>query len=205
MEEEELPHEIVIAKPLKPKDLHLPSYDLNSSVSTSDGVPADMVERRNQMMQKHYGGHSGLIEKLKYLGTNELKHIVLALCEEILQESDHLAGNSLIALEEGNLAASSAISAKRAEVIEKAMKALQTKEMFERERGIDVESPSMEVVFTYFLEKCKNALDETGIDQHVQFLFVKSLTYLMENWKKELKTALEQIHSLGTTNKRRFQ
>lgn len=159
-------------------------------------MPSNMLEQREYLIKKYHNGKSSLAERLDNEGKNSIETMVMALVDEVIKETDNLLGNGLIAIEQGDLRDASIISAKRAEVLEKAIKAVQTKQMFDKETGIDVNSASMRVVFRFFMRKVKYTFDNLGFGTEASDAFFKSLTNAMENWQKELKSELEEINTL---------
>ena len=113
----------------------------------------------------------------------------------MVRESDHLLGNELVATQNGDLRDASVISYKRAEVLEKAIKAAQARMEFERESGIDLDSPSMMVVFRFFMSKVKDVFAKMGMDSEANDVFFRMLGDEMENWKRELHEKLEELHA----------
>jgi hypothetical protein len=83
--------------------------------------------------------------------------------------------------------------------LEKAIKAVQNKQEFERESGIDVDSPAMMVVFRFFMLKGKEAFDRMNVGNEVSDLFFRTLGEIMENWKKELREHFEESRGSRST------
>lgn len=162
-------------------------------------VPSNMLEQREYLVKKYYDGKDGLAEKLEIEGRNNIEMMVMALVDEVIKETDNLLGNGLLAIEQGDLSSASVISAKRAEVLEKAIKAVQTKQIFDKECGIDVESPSMRVVFRFFMTKVKITFDKLGFGTEASDAFFRELSEQMKNWQKELKIEIDELNTLSTT------
>jgi hypothetical protein len=151
------------------------------------------VEYRDQLIAKYHQGAKGLVDKLRASGRSDAEALLLSLINEVIQETDHLLGNELVAAENGELRDASIISFKRAEVLEKAIKAVQTKQQFEKEQGLDLDSPSMMVVFRYFMSKVKTALVQVNAPDDMSDLFFKTLSSAMAEWKRDLKVQFGEL------------
>jgi hypothetical protein len=151
------------------------------------------MEYREQLVKQYHDGAPSLVEKIRKAGKEDIESLLVALIEEVVKETDHLLGNELVATQNGDLRDASIISFKRAEVIEKAIKAVQAKQEFERESGIDVDSPSMTVIFRFFLAKAKDTFDRIGVGNETNDLFFRTFSEIMENWKKELRERFEEL------------
>lgn len=161
--------------------------------SRAVGFPSNPVEYRNQLVAKYHQGARNLIEKLRASGQNDAETLLLSLINEMVHETDHLLGNELVATENGDLRDASVISFKRVEALEKAAKAVQTKQAFEKESDFDIDSPAMMVVFRYFMSKVKMALMRVNAPDDQSDLFFKSLSEAMGDWKKDLKTQMAEL------------
>ena len=162
----------------------------NSNRFLQSGNP---VEYRAQLIEKYYKGAKGLIDKLRASGRSDAEALLLALIAEVVQEQDHLLGNELVATENGELRDASIISFKRAEVIEKAIKAIQTKQQFEKEQGLDLDSPAMMVVFRFFMSKVKTSLVSVKAPDEMSDLFFKTLADALADWKRDLKVQFGEL------------
>lgn len=151
----------------------------------------DVMEYRAQLLAKYHAGAPTLVARLKKLGKEDLDSLLVALIDEVVSETDHLLGNELVATQNGELRDASVISFKRAEVLEKAIKAVQSKQEFEKESGIDLDSPAMILVFKFFMGKAKETFDRMAVGNEVSDLFFRTLGEMMENWKKELRESFE--------------
>lgn len=172
------------------------SYGNVSSMVPRRELPiADVVQYREQLVKSYHSGAPSLVEKIKKAGKDDIESLLIALIDEVVRETDHLLGNELVATQNGELRDASIISFKRAEVLEKAIKAVQAKQEFERESGIDVDSPSMIVVFRFFMSKAKDAFDRMGVGNEVRDLFFRTLGEIMENWKRELRDRFEELRN----------
>ena len=154
---------------------------------------SDVLVFRQKLLEDYHKGAPNLLERLKNSGKDDLESLLMAMLEEVILEADHLLGNELVATRNGELRDASVIGFKRTEVFEKAMKALQTKLQFEKQSGIDVESPSMMIIFRFFISKAKEALDRTGVDEEVANLFFIQFGEVTNDWKKELRKQFEEL------------
>lgn len=158
-------------------------------------IPGSTSEYRDQLVQRYHKGAVSLVQRLRDDGISDNEGVLVALIEEVFKETDNLLGNGLIATENGEIQTSSVISFKRAEVLEKAIKAVQSKQQLERESGLDVDSPAMLVIFTYFMTKVKEVFDRIELPDEQRDLFFKTLGEETENWKKELREEFEAMKS----------
>jgi hypothetical protein len=155
--------------------------------------PANAVEYRAQLISRYHQGAKGLVDKLRTSGHNDAEALLLSLINEVIQETDHLLGNELVATENGELRDASIISFKRAEVLEKAIKAVQSKHQLEREQGLDLDSPAMMVVFRYFMSKVKTALVKANAPDDMSDLFFRTLSDAMADWKRDLRVQFGEL------------
>ena len=155
----------------------------------------DVTNFREKLIQQYHGGASSLVQRLSQQGYGDTESLLMALIDEIVRETDNLLGNHLIATQNGDLRDSSVISYKRSEVLEKAIKAVQSKREFEKQEGIDVDSPSMVVVFRYFLSKVKVASERIDMPQEQIDLFFEALSEGMDHWKRELREEFETMRT----------
>jgi len=140
-----------------------------------------------------YHGATSLMARLRSTGDTGTEALVALIIEEMLGEGDNLLGNQLIATENGELRDASVISVKRADVLEKVMKAIQSKQQLEKEGGIDVESPSMMIIFRFFISKVKDVFKRMDTPDEQSDLFFQALGEVTENWKKELRAEFEAM------------
>jgi isopropylmalate/homocitrate/citramalate synthase len=155
--------------------------------------PVNAVEYRAQLISRYHQGAKGLVDKLRTSGHNDAEALLLSLINEVIQETDHLLGNELVATENGELRDASIISFKRAEVLEKAIKAVQSKHQLEREQGLDLDSPAMMVVFRYFMSKVKTALVKANAPDDMSDLFFRTLSDAMADWKRDLRVQFGEL------------
>jgi hypothetical protein len=158
---------------------------------------ANTIEYRDQLVARYHKGAKTLVERLRVSGNSDVESLLMSLIHEVIQETDNLLGNELVSAENGDLRDSSIISFKRAEVLEKAIRAVQARQHFERERGLDLDSPAMMVVFRYFMSKVKTALVQTNAPDEMSDLLFKVLSEEMADWKKELRQQFDSMRSAG--------
>lgn len=178
--------------------------DNDAGTSTAEIVTADpsaimpgggggVMEYRDSLVRKYHGGAKSLHARLRGDGKGTGEDLLVSLIDEVLKETDNLLGNHLVAAENGNLRDASVISYKRAEVLEKAFKAYQSKQAFEKESGIDVSSPSMMVIFRFFMQKIQDVFDGLETPSEQRDVFFLNLGEVTENWKKELREEFEAM------------
>lgn len=158
-------------------------------------MPANVVEYREQLVKQYHNGSPSLVERIRKAGKEDIESLLVALIEEVVKETDNLLGNELVATQNGELHDASIISFKRAEVIEKAIKAVQAKQEFERESGIDIDSPSMVVIFRFFMSKAKDTFERMGVGNEMSDLFFRTFSDIMDNWKKELRERFDELRN----------
>ena len=159
-----------------------------------------MLKLRDELVKDYHNGSSSLAEKLENEGKNHLEGLIMSLVDEVIKETDSLLANELVSIQQGDLRDASVISYKRSEVLEKAIKAVQAKQSFEKENGIDVNSPSMLVVFKYFMGKVKGVFEVMNTDDELSDTFFRNLASDLDGWKKELKEELIDLDKLDGTN-----
>lgn len=151
------------------------------------------VAYRDQLVEKYHRGARGLTERVRTAGREDAEALVVALIDEVIKETDHLLGNELVATENGELRDASVISFKRSEVLEKAIKAVQAKQMFERESGIDIDSPAMMLIFRFFMAKVRSTFVLINAPDEMSDLFFDKLSTAMADWKKELRRQFDDL------------
>lgn len=170
------------------------SFELVESNETGLAIPlSGVMKHRNKLVKNYHGGFASLSEKMKNDSASDL---VTAIIQEIAKESDALLGNELIATENGELKDASVMSVKRADVLEKIIKAWQTKQQLEKDNGIDVESPSMIIVFKYFMNALRIIMDQLEYDGDEQNIFFSKLGNEMGNWKRDIKNQIDGVSGL---------
>lgn len=171
----------------------VPSVPVNGR--NGSHVPANVVELRKQLVEQYHGGAGSLIERIsdKSEGGLSADDLLVALIDEVVKETDHLLGNELVAAQDGLLRDASVISYKRAEVLEKAIKAVQAKRAFEADSGIDLDSPSMMVVFRFFLSKVSDTLIKMEQAEEMRNIFFSAIGDEMKDWKKELRAKFDEL------------
>jgi hypothetical protein len=161
---------------------------------------SNMVEHRQRIIEQYHKGADGLADRLKREGRDKPEMLVMALVDEVIKETDNLLGNQLIATEQNQLRDATIISGKRSEVLEKAIKAVQTKQMFDGNTSIDPDSPSMRIVMRFFMKKVKQVFEQMGIQDEMTDAFFRHFGDIMNQWQKELAVDLEELKSLRPDN-----
>jgi len=169
----------------------------DSAVPAKAGMPSNIVEYRDQLVEKYHKGCPTLVEKLRKAGKEDSESLVVALLDEVIKETDHLLGNELVATQNGELRDASIISFKRAEVLEKAIRTVQQKQDKERTGGIDVDHPAMMTVIRFFMAKAADSFDRMGVGDEVKDLFFRTLGDAMDNWKRDLREKFEELRAQG--------
>lgn len=159
-------------------------------------TPRDMMEFRQQLIEMYHRGSRSLVERLNKEDRNNPRSLVMALVGELVTETDNLLGNQMIATQHGSLRDASVMSSKRAEVLEKAIKAVQNKQQFEKDHGFNVDHPAMQCVWRYFMEKAHAVLRAMRVDAEANDTFFRMLVEQMKEWKKELQQKIEEEDSL---------
>ncbi len=180
------------AQLLESQVLPVISYNPDHDIASS---PKDILDLRERLLKKYHNGVLSLVEKLKIKsGSEETKYddLIKELVDEVIAETDALKGNELVSEHHGNLRDASIIAFKRAEVLEKAINAVQTKQEFERDRSIDLDSPYMKIIFKYFMHKTKTVLSKMGYSDDANDVFFKNLFDEMKDWQKELKAEIAE-------------
>ena len=171
-----------------------------TSTLTKSEPPTNMIEHRKRVISNYHKGSGGLAERLKKEGRDKPEMLVMALVDEVINETDNLLGNELIATEQGELRDATIISHKRSEVLEKAIKAVQTKQMFDTNASIDPDSPSMRIVLRFFMKKVKEVFERMAIQEEMSDAFFRHFGDVMEQWQKELVVELEELKSIRPKN-----
>ena len=182
--------------PLRESNVEVMSPERKNTAIT--GRTSDIMAYRQQLVEAYHSGAPNLVKRLTEAGKNDMNSLLIALIDEVVRETDHLLGNELVATQNGELRDASVISFKRAEVLEKAIKAVQAKQESEKVNGINVDSPVMMTVFRFFLSKAHECFEEMDVGTEVSDLFFRTLAEATENWKKELREHFEEIKNPGT-------
>ena len=153
---------------------------------------SDKLSYHEKRIREHYNGDS-LTDQINNDEINT-ETLIRCLLLEMAREIDNLAGNRVIATENGDIESSTIISAKRSEMVDRTIKAIMTKKEFEASTSIDVESPSMRVVFQYFLEKCQESFNKAGMNSEISDVFFRNFNDICGGtWKKDIKKRIAEI------------
>jgi hypothetical protein len=156
-------------------------------------LPMNVIEYRDSLIQEYHKGAASIIDRIRKTNKDDSSSLVITLIEEVVKETDHLLGNELVSAHNGDLRDSSVISFKRAEVLEKAIKAIQTRMELERISGLDVDSPAMSIIFRFFFNKAKETFNRMNVGTEISDLFFSTYGEVTENWKKELRDTYEEM------------
>lgn len=156
-------------------------------------APSEQIKLRDQKIREYYKGET-LTEKM-LSDDISVESLIRCLLAEFSREADNLAGNQMMATENGNIESSTVISSKRVEIIEKTIKAIMAKKEFEATNSIDVDSPSMRIVFRYFMSKCQESFGKAGMGSDISDVFFRNMNDVMANWKRDIKKQIAEIKS----------
>lgn len=189
---DERPNEIVISSETHP-------------VSKEERALEDLGGRnklKKDIIKKHHGGFPSLWEKIKSEGFVSNEKFIQKLMEEQLGETDSLSAYGEVLYQDGEIRDAAAIAAKRIEAIQSVIKTVQVKQQIEKEMGtgVDVYSPSMAVVFRYFLGKVRQVFDQMGADVSFTGTFFQKFVNETKNWPTELQLELEKFQVIGPDN-----
>ena len=147
---------------------------------------------RKSLVKEYHKECESLVEKIftKDLSSSDM---IGLLAQEIAGESDNLLANHLIATEGNHLKEASIIQKQRAEVLKDIVKIIQTQKAIETQNSIDVNSPSMAIVFRYFFSSLKDAMDELKYDNDQMDVLINECVRMMGDWRKELKKKIEEM------------
>jgi hypothetical protein len=159
-------------------------------------APGNMIEHRANLISEYHKGAAGLADRLKAEGRDKPGMLVMALVEEVVKETDSLLGNELIATENGELRDATVISSKRTEALEKAIRAVQSKQMLDQQGSVDPDGPAMRAVFRFFMKKVKAVFERMGAADELSDAFFRHLGDSTQGWQKELAAELEDLRSL---------
>jgi hypothetical protein len=148
---------------------------------------------RDDKISSHYGGVDKTLANRANSGDFSGEELLRLLVTELFREVDNLAGAQVMATENSDLQASTIISTKRTEIIDRAIKAIMHKKEFEAQNSIDVESPSMFIIFKFFLEKCSESFNLAVLNDDTKNPFFHAFNEVTKEWKKELKKRIAEI------------
>ena len=148
------------------------------------------IRARDRAIEKFHGSKS-LNDKMG--GVENADRAMMILIQEMIGETDSLLGNRELAQSDGNIRDASVISSKRSEALERVYKALLNKREFEKESGIDVDSPSVRIIYNHFMKKAYEAFNNSGLGKDISDLFFRQLALSLENWKSELKKEFADV------------
>lgn len=174
----------------KRMDIEVGDRSTSPSTRSQDN---NRIAYRKKLIREYHEGASSLAEKLRKDKVDGLEGLLNKLLEELLVESDNLLGNSLIASENGDLRDSTVISHKRSELLRDTIKLIQAKQQMSKDGGIDLESPSMDIIFKFFFMKVNENFDRMGMPIEQKDLFFQTIASTMEFWKKELKMKFDDM------------
>ena len=173
------------------------SRSISPPTSRSASPPvSDVLKYRAKLVEEYHSGAVSLQDKLKKAGREDVDSLLVTMLEEMIKETDNLLGNGLISTANNDLRDASVISFKRAEILEKAIKAVQAKQQMEQQNGINIDSPSVMVIFRFFMSKAHETFDHMGVGNELNDLFFRTFADLAQEWKKELKKQFEDMKAV---------
>ena len=154
---------------------------------------AGIEELRKDLVKQYHKGANSFVQRMIREGKIDANSRALSIIDELIAETDTLLGNALVFTKNGELREASVVSYKRAEVLEKAFKAVTEKQRDEQSSGvIDVDVPAMATIFRFFMSKMHEAFERIGATTEMNDIFFRKFGELTEDWRKDLKAALER-------------
>lgn len=163
------------------------------SVDTSALVKSDLEEEHEQCIKEYYNGNKGLLDKLQKEGKTTYEGLMNGVMEEMYKSVDTLKGNELVAKKRNDLGASTLIETKHMEAMTQLSKVIQQKQIFDRENGIDLDSPQMVTILQYFMGKIKESFESLATDEEAQSLFFGAFATKVETWKKDIQELIDNM------------
>jgi len=160
-------------------------------MTSSRPSESSCVRLKEQKIREYYQGEP-LAERMVSEDMS-VETLMQKLVVELMKESDSMVGNRAIADENGDIERSTVIGAKRSEILKETMKTVMAKREFEASNSIDVDSPSMRIVFSYFIDKCRESFNKSGMSSEISDVFFRNLTDLCSDWKKDLKRKIAEL------------
>lgn len=148
----------------------------------------DLFEERNNLVKKHSPSGT-LIERLSREDINA-EDAFTELIKELAESIEVLKGNELLFTSSGNLRDASVLTFKRVESIEKMLVAIQNKHKLIREETINLDSPYIRVLITYFFDKLDESCEKSGLDAESKNVLLNTFSVACQKWKKEVKTKI---------------
>lgn len=169
----------------------LPPQAMSPVEMASGGIIAE----RDAMVKQYHAGAPSLIEMIRTNGREDSEAFIVTLIDELIRETDNLLGNELYSTKNGDLRDASVISFKRAEVLEKAIKAIQKKQEAAQNEDIDLDSPAVAVITRYLMGRVKSTFEKIGVPLEMSDLFFQTFNEETENWRKEVKEQFEELRT----------
>lgn len=173
------------------------NVEIEASVDSSTDVSflnkSDLELVHEQSLKEYYGGKKGLLEKLKEEGKTTYEGLINGLIEEMYKSVDNLKGNEIVAKKKEDLGASTLIESKHMEAMTQLSKVLQQKQIFDKENGIDLNSPQMTVILKYFLDTIKETFESIKTDDEQQSLFWTAFVSKVDTWKKDIQDRIDNM------------
>ena len=169
-----------------------PGEEDGGNGTTTAMVPArQRLAQRDTLVREYWNQKKHFLSALNKRG--EVMAAVDGIVKEIVEETDKLLGNEMIAAGRDDIVASTTISVKRVEALETAIKMLGQRQKLSKDLDIDIEHPQMEIVFRWFLDRVRESFKEIDLDSETVDMFFARLSELFVNWKNDLRAELEGV------------
>jgi len=151
----------------------------------------DITEKRERLLATYKARHKKkgekpLIEQLSNgdINTNEAIDLIIL---ELLKECEELKGNELLFMDAGNTRDAATIQIKRIEALDRVAKTIAKKHQMINEEVINLDSPFIRILVTYFIGKARDSLSSLDYDQNEINVFLDKLQMSTADWKREVK------------------
>lgn len=156
---------------------------------------ATIRDLKQQLLSEARTLKKGILEQLEMnqdsFNSDQLLNLII---QDMLQTCDDLEGASLFLEKEGDLAASSAITVKRTDLLKTIADIISRKKELSQKVGeVDLNSPAFCVFQKLCFDKMVSSMKENKLDHEMINLILASWRSKMENWGKELKKALKEM------------
>jgi len=146
----------------------------------------NLMKEKQRLVAKHHGGSESLVRRIRS-GEISPEEAMNSIITDLLGETDSLKGSELLFAQEGNLRDATTVTVKRVEALEKVAKTLHRRHLMTHEEVINLDSPYVRLLVSWFLRKVNNCLLELKYPQEAVDVFFGKLQLLTDDWKKEVK------------------
>jgi len=193
-EKHEAPPQVVDAEVVDERGVdrtHPPGY---VSVSGSK-----LMEEKHRLLVKHHGGSESLANRVR-TGEISPEEAMNAIIVDLLGETDSLKGSELLFAQEGNLRDATTVTVKRVEALEKVAKTLHRRHLMMHEEIINLDSPYVRLIVSWFLRKINDCLRDLNYPQEAVDVFFGKLQLLTDNWKRDVKREMQALQEQKGTD-----